>query len=476
MSLPRWDTATMAAPDDHARRPEDVRGQRRTATASLIAAMVLVVLKLGAGLASGSLALISAGVESSGDVLAALLTLGAIRLASRGADLEHNYGHRRAENLAALGEAAIVAAGAGIIAFEAIRQIAGGGHDVDAAWYVFAVIGVAVVIDVARIVTSLRAARRYDSAALRSNAYNFAGDLAGSIAVIAGLGLVSAGVDSGDAIAALAIAAVVLVGVGRLVTENARALMDYAPPASREAIVAAIEAEDESVELRRLRLRDVGGRLFVDVTLGLPPAQAVTAGHLLVDRIEAAIGTIAPGSDVVVHVEPRDHGVALHERVTAAALTDPDVREVHDVSVFTRDDRHVVASLHLKFSTHLSLQEAHDAAERVEAAIRALDGRIEAVHTHLEPVGTTIAVRDGDDGHGRRIALQATAEALLGTAVTDIELRDTDAGPVVFLTIPIDSALGLTAAHERAGELESALRMRHPDLVEVVVHTEPERR
>ena len=123
---------------------------------------MLVVLKLGTGLATGSLALVSAGFESSGDVIAALLTLAAIRIAGRPADREHNYGHRRAENIAALGEAGIVFVGGCIIAFEAIRQLVQGGGDLHAAWYLFAVIGIALCIDITRIIISLRAAKRYE--------------------------------------------------------------------------------------------------------------------------------------------------------------------------------------------------------------------------------------------------------------------------------------------------------------------------
>ena len=77
-------------------------GQRRTALMSVFAAGALVVLKLGTGLLTGSLGLVSAGIESSGDVVAAVLTLFAVRLGGRPADTNHPYGHRRAENLAAL--------------------------------------------------------------------------------------------------------------------------------------------------------------------------------------------------------------------------------------------------------------------------------------------------------------------------------------------------------------------------------------
>src|ERR1700691_6452009 len=94
----------MRAPPDH---DEELAVQRRTTLLSIAAAGVLLVLKLGVGLASGSLGLIAAGIESSGDVVAATLTFFAVRLGGRPADPGHPYGHRRAENLGALGAAAI---------------------------------------------------------------------------------------------------------------------------------------------------------------------------------------------------------------------------------------------------------------------------------------------------------------------------------------------------------------------------------
>src|ERR1700689_1558997 len=85
--------------DGPAAGERQTRGQPRTALSSVVAAAALVVLKLGMGLAVGSLGLVSAGIESSGDVVAAVRTLFAIRLGVRPADADHPYGHRRAENL-----------------------------------------------------------------------------------------------------------------------------------------------------------------------------------------------------------------------------------------------------------------------------------------------------------------------------------------------------------------------------------------
>src|SRR5271167_4739620 len=176
---------------------------RRTAIASIGVAGVLVALKLGVGLATGSLALASAGIESSGDVIAATLTFFAVRLGGRPADPEHPYGHRRAENLGALGEAGILLAGGLLVSVAAIRRLLEGGKAPSIHWYQFAVIAIALALDLSRTTVSFNAARRYESAALHSNAFHFAADMAGSLAVLVGLLAVHAGFDQGDSIAAL---------------------------------------------------------------------------------------------------------------------------------------------------------------------------------------------------------------------------------------------------------------------------------
>src|SRR5580698_10309608 len=102
---------------------EQILTPRRTTLVSIAAASLLVALKLGVGLASGSLGLISSGIESSGDVIAAILTFFAVRLGGRPADPEHPYGHRRAENLGALGESAILLVGGLLVGGEAIAHL-----------------------------------------------------------------------------------------------------------------------------------------------------------------------------------------------------------------------------------------------------------------------------------------------------------------------------------------------------------------
>src|ERR1700677_1316925 len=157
----------------HSSESERVLTRRATTLVSIVAASLLVVLKLGVGLASGSLGLISSGIDSSDDVLAAALTFFAVRLGGRPADFEHPYGHRRAENLGALGEAAILLGGGILVAVEAITRLSGTARAPTIHWYEFAVIGVALILEVIRLSVALVATRRYDSPALRSNALHF---------------------------------------------------------------------------------------------------------------------------------------------------------------------------------------------------------------------------------------------------------------------------------------------------------------
>src|SRR5436305_12513039 len=130
-----------------AREAEQGLTQRRTTLVAIAAASALVALKLGTGLISGSLGLISSGIESSGDVIAAVLTFFAVRLGGRPADPEHPYGHRRAENLGALGEAGILLAGAVFIAVESLEHLTGDSAPPKIHAYQFAVLPAALVAD-----------------------------------------------------------------------------------------------------------------------------------------------------------------------------------------------------------------------------------------------------------------------------------------------------------------------------------------
>lgn len=448
-------------------------GATRTTLVSILAAALLVALKLGVGLATHSLGLVSAGIESSGDVVAAVLTFFAVRAGGRPADRGHPYGHRRAENLGALGEAAILIGGALLVTVEAVNHLASGSHDLRIRWYQFAVIAAALAVDASRVGVSLLAARRYRSAALHSNAIHFAADMLGSLAVLAGLLSAKAGFHDGDAVAALVVAAIILMAAARVLAQNANVLMDRTPAGARADAESAIAALGEDIELSRLRLRESGGRFFADVVVSVPAGQALVEGHRAADRVEQAVEQALPGTDVVVHVEPRRRGLDLRDRVLAIALSEPQVREAHDIAIFEDGERASV-SLHLKFPDDLDLRSAHEIAERVERAILERP-EVEDVQTHLEPLERPL--RAGSARGPGDATIEAAARELViertGRAAERVRLLATDSGPVLFLTLAGRDGESLADAHELASRLEDELRGRLDGLADVVIHTEP---
>jgi divalent metal cation (Fe/Co/Zn/Cd) transporter len=223
--------------------------------------------------------------------------------------------------------------------------------------------------------------------------------------------------------------------------------------------------------LRRLRLRESGGRYFADAVVAVPPGAAVVEGHATADAVEDAISNALPGSDVVVHVEPRAEGLDLRQRALAVALAEPLVHEAHDLVLYEHGGE-VSISLHLKLPAETGLEEAHEVAERVESALRAEPG-VRNVQTHLEPLEEPMAANIGPDDIGEEQAIRRLVLQRTGRPPRELSILETVAGPVVFVTVGVDHALGLSEAHATASRLEDDIRRDRPDLADVVVHTEP---
>jgi cation diffusion facilitator family transporter len=442
--------------------------QRRTALVSIAAAAALVALKLGAGLASGSLGLVSEALHSGTDLVAALLTFFAIGVAGRPADPGHQYGHGKAEHLAALAEATVLALVSAAVAGLAVARLVGlTESEVDPSGWVFVVVAIVLAIDLARTVVSLRTARRYGSEALRSNALHFGSDFAGTLAVLAGLIAAKAGYPGGDSVAALFVAALVLAAAARLIRRNVDVLMDRAPADAEAAARAAIAGVEPPVQLERLRLRQAAGRTFADAVISVASGAAVGQGHAAADQVEDALERALPGIDVVVHVEPRREEAALRERAHAAALSVPRVREIHNLTVVSLDGQPEL-SLHLKLPGDLPLEEAHEIAEQVEREIVRAVPEIASVQTHLEPL-----TEAGSGEEVEAAEIEAAVARAAGGPPRELRLLRTEQGVVAFLTLGLDPGSTLEEAHARASEVEERLRRARPDVADVIVHTEP---
>jgi cation diffusion facilitator family transporter len=450
--------------------------RRRSALFSVAAATFLVALKLGTGLITGSIAFLAEAAHSATDLVAALLTLFAVRVAVRPPDQEHHYGHGKAEHLAALGESAVLLLVALAIGFESVQRLLdGGGDGVDATWWAFVVLAVVIAVDVSRMVASGRSARRYGSPALASNALHFASDLVGSLAVLAGTILVASGTPAGDAIAGLLVALLVIALALRLLWQSVEVLMDRTSADAEGRIRAALAGLREPLELRRIRVRHAAGRHFADLVVGVAPDKGVGQAHATADAVEELVREALGNADVVVHVEPVAPEGGVREQATAAAAAVPEVREVHNVRVMRVGSAYEL-SLHVKLPRELSLAQAHDVIERVETAVRAAVPELQSVHTHIEPLARTdwASAPPADDTAVERTAVEDTVRRITGSLPASVRFRDAERGRVALVTIMLPGEQPLPSAHHHAGRIEEAVRERCPGLADVIVHTEPE--
>jgi cation diffusion facilitator family transporter len=452
-----------------------VSPQRRTALVSVLAAAGLVALKFTVGLATHSLGLLSEAAHSGTDLIAALLTFFAVGVAGRPADPGHQYGHGKAEHLAALAEATFLVGASLVIVYRALTHIFDKSPDrVRPTWYALATIGGVMAVDICRLVVSMRAARSYTSAAFQANALHFGSDLLGSGAVLVGLAVARAGYLDADSFAALFVAVLVFSAAFPLMRRNVDVLMDRAPAGALATARLAIAELRPRVTLRRLRMRQAAGRHFADVVIAVPAEAAVEQGHAAADAVEEAVRKALPEADVVVHVEPETDNVAVRDRARAAAMRVPSVREIHNLAVVQVGPSTQV-SLHLKLPGELTLDQAHAIASEVERAIVDAVPEVDSVQTHLEPLG--------EAGEGRRPAAadverdRATVERIVrertGVLPRSLRFLETDGGLVAYLTLGLDPQSALTDAHARASEIEEAILRERPRITDVVVHTEP---
>jgi len=280
----------------------------RAASLSLIVTLGLLILKLTLGLISGSIAVLSDALDSGQDLLAAAAVLFSVRIAARPADLEHPYGHGKAEGLSATVSAGVVGLGGGFIIYQALRRIIEGGETIDVNLGLAAMV-TSGLLNVVVSAYMRMAARRTDSLALSAEARHLQTNVVQAAAVITGLLLVRfTGAQIFDPLVALALAGYMWWMAFGLIRGALGEIMDVRLPEEDERqIYESILARYPEVRgFHHLRTRRSGRQRYVELHLLVDPARTIQEVHDLSDQIEADIKKRLPGAIVTIHPEPDD--------------------------------------------------------------------------------------------------------------------------------------------------------------------------
>jgi cation diffusion facilitator family transporter len=463
---------------------EEAREKKRAALLSVGSALVLVSLKAFLVLRTGSLGVLSEALHSGLDLIAAIITFLSVRVSDQPADERHPYGHGKYENFSAFVETGLLLLTALYIIYEAFDRLFFRSVHIQPSVTAILVLLGALAIDVTRSRALTHVASKYSSEALEADALHFSTDVWSTTVVIIGVGLVWAGetwnVPSliySDALAGLAVAAVILWVGSRLGRRTLDALLDVAPAGLQQEIVRAVGRMEGVLEVERVRVRRAGNRHFVDATVSVPRTASLEQVHALSDAIEKRIGEIVP-SDVMVHAEPRaPRGEHLFESIRAVAQRMG--LAIHDLSAL-QQQRGLFVELHLEVDENLSLRDAHRQATELEEGIRELrDGPTE-VNIHIEPLGRHIATPDAGGEEMKQLS-QAIEEFLNGLPAEydelvnchDVHVRQVEHRILASCHCTMKGNLPITQIHDVTAALEDRVKERFPQIHRVTIHPEP---
>lgn len=468
--------------------PHDANTEKKhAALTSLGWALFLTIIKLGAGLATNSLGILSEALHSSLDLVAAGITFFAVRVAARPADKTHPYGYGKIENLSALAETVLLLVTCGWIVHEAVNRLFFHAPEIFPSWWGVGIILVSLLVDVNRAAMLRRVARKHKSQALEADALHFTTDIWSSGVVLAGLLCVQLSewlspanpfrpiLHMADAVAALFVSGIVVVVGIRLSRRAVTLLLDGGGREHGEALEQALAAQLPLCRVRRLRVRESGADVFMDITVEAPATLRLDAAHDVSCVVEDIAHEIVPAADVTVHVEPAQEETESMLQLVRTVATAHDL-SVHNL-VLSEQEEGLLVFLHVEAAPDMTLRQAH---EHVVLFEKALGKRLNTtrIETHIEPEDrirpTENALPFDADLHYVRAAVDSILpEFPMISNVHDLRLTHMGGTPLVSFHCILDGDLSVADAHDIATDMERRLRTCAPKLDRILIHTDP---
>lgn len=483
------------------------RAKRTAAIFSVGAATVVTLLKLAAGVLTGSLGMLGEAAHSGIDLIASAITLLSVYAAERPADEVHNYGHGKIESLSAFAEIVLMLASCLWLVFASLRRMFFHQHlALRFSPWPFAVLLLSIVVDFARSRSLARVAHEHRSDALAADAVHFATDMWASFAVLIGLAAAFAGerfhiawLEYGDPAAALLVAGIILSVTSRLTRHTLDTLLDAAPgqnAADRSELRSDLAAIPGVLSVDRLRTRRSGSNYFADVTLGLPRNLTFQRSEQLTLAATETVRKHLPNADVVVHSVPyASVAESVHDRVRAVAarrnlaiheisvqqFDADDLNPPEDVEDDGRQSRGLHIEQHLEVPESMPLRQAHELVTELEAEMRREVPQISSIVTHIESEPATIerpSSPERDRDLERRLRDVAAAfPAILDIHEVFVTRRAYDATGAGRLqvtchcTLPDD--LPMARVHGVITALEGSFKLVAPEVDRLLIHPEP---
>jgi cation diffusion facilitator family transporter len=457
----------------------DLRQIKRVLIATMLLNFLATVVKLAVCLTTGALSVIADGLDSLFDGLSNVIGLAGLYVAAKPPDAEHPYGHRKFETIAALSISFLLFLTCWQLlqaAWERFRSSAAPEVNL---WMIAAML-FSMLTQAWTSFYELRQGRRLNSEVLVADALHTRASILVSISVLVGLGLVVLGYPRADAILA-AVVAVVIAKIGiDVLRETIPVLVDQAVIDPKE--IAVIVRQVGGVEsFHRVRSRGAAGSAAVDLHVRISAEKTVQEADAVASEIRRRLLTLDKVSDVTVHLEAqRGSSNGSHDLFASLRQTADELGLVLHESWLNRIEGELYLEVHVGVDPHLTLGQAHELVDKLEAEIRLRAPEVDKVLTHIE-----MANRQVQEGDRASFELEQRVKSEVDKIVDSIPSlsdphniivrrnRGEAAGYSVSLECTIAPDTPVADAHQLSTLLERELSAQLDNLVDVFVHLEP---
>lgn len=286
----------------------------RAAAVSVASNSLLILLKVVAGIMTGSISLIAEAIHSLMDLAAAIVAFFSVRISDKPADKEHPFGHGKAENVSGVVEAVLIFIAAGLIIYEAVQRILKG-ETLQLLEIGIAIMVVSIVVNILVSRYLLKVSRETDSVALEADAGHLTTDVLTMCGVLIGLVIVRLsrlwGVNLNilDPIVAILVSLLIIRTAYNITRKSFGGLVDVKLPENEEKNIRQAITEhfgEEVVSFHKLRTRKAGSQRYIDLHLVMPRHISIEEAHRMCDHLEKDMKNRLLRTDITIHVEPCD--------------------------------------------------------------------------------------------------------------------------------------------------------------------------
>lgn len=279
----------------------------KTARLSIFSNIFLIIIKVFAGILSGSVSILSEAIHSGIDLIASAIAFFAVKISSKAPDKRHPYGHGKFENISGVVEGLLIFIAAFWIIYEAVHKLI---HPSDISFFLLAgsVMFISAIVNFFVSRRLYKVAKETDSIALEADALHLKTDVYSSIGV--GVGMLCiwlTGWHILDPIFAIIVALFIMKESFDLVNNAFSPLLDsQLSDESYEKLYHELReiTAEKKVKFKKLRGRKSGPTHMIDFILKVPSEMTVADSHLICDYIEDRIKELYVDTDISIHVEP----------------------------------------------------------------------------------------------------------------------------------------------------------------------------